>query len=280
VATNFVDELEEYSGLPRAEVKRLFENGTEEFAREWREQYQHRPDARTAFYDESFTQIFFVMHNSGLRVDLSSPYLYLYATDWASRIGVRRYLDYGAGTGSGAAFLARQGIETTLADISARMLDFARWRFERRALTARYLDVKQETLPKKSFDMITCFHVLQHLEDPVAKIRELREALVEGGILIVNGGLKSDPERPMQPDHGGARTARKFRSVGLQKLWKETDEMRRLSNTAPRAYRRVERSPAVNAAYLVFDTVVTAPWVRRGLWVATKPIHRVAGLGR
>jgi len=280
LAANFVDELEAYSGLPRAEVERLFHNGTEEFAREWREQYQQRSDARTAFYDESFTQIFFVMHNSGLRADLSSPYLYLYAADFARRIGARRYLDYGAGTGSGATFFARQGMDTTLADISTRMLDFAKWRFQRRGLKATYVDIKQRSLPKSAFDLITCFHVLQHLEDPVAKIRELREALVKGGILIVNGGLKKDPERPMQPDHGGVKTARKFRSVGLQKLWKESDEMRQLSNTAPRAYRRVERSAALNAAYLAFDTMVTAPRLRRALWVATRPMHRLAGLGR
>ena len=56
---------------------------------------------------------------------------------------------------------------------------------------------------------------------------------------------------------------RKFRSVGLQNMWNETRQMRQLSNTGPRAYQRVERSPLANTAYLVFATTITSPAVRR-----------------
>jgi 2-polyprenyl-3-methyl-5-hydroxy-6-metoxy-1,4-benzoquinol methylase len=274
VAENFVDELEAYSKLPREEVERLFYNGTEEYAKEWREQYQHDPNARVTFYDDSFTHIFFVMHNSALRTELSSPLLYLYGLDLARRLGAETYLDYGAGTGSGASFFARAGLETTVADISSRMLEFTRWRFERRGCRARYLDLKREPLPTGAFDLITCFHVLQHVEDPVATMRELRDALKPGGVLLVNGALRKDPARPMQPDHGGERTRRKFRSVGLQVWWEPIQEMRQLSNTTPQAYRRVERSPLVNTAYFVFDTVVTSPRVRAALNRVVRPLGR------
>lgn len=263
-AVNFIDELEAYSGLPRPEVEKLFYNGTEAFAKEW-ESYRDAPEGRARFYDESFTQIFFVMHNSALRVGNSSPFLYLYARDMAKRLGMKRYLDYGAGTGSGALFFAKENIETTAADLSRRMLDFAEWRFKRRGFSARFLDMKKEALPEKTFDMITCFHVLQHVEDPLALMRQLRGALKEGGILIVNGTLEKDPERPMQPDHGGKQMTRKFRSVGLQILWKETSDMLRLSNTNPQVYRRVERSPFMNAAYLAYDTLLVSPTLRH--WV-------------
>ena len=277
VATNFLDELEAYSGLPRPEVSRLFYHGTAEYAKEWEQQYQQDPDARVKFYDESFTHIFFVMHNSALRTELSSPLLYLYGADWANRGGARTYLDYGAGTGSGAMFFAKQGIETTLADISRRMLEFAKWRFERRGYRARYLDLKSQALPEQAFDVITCFHVLQHVEDPVATMRQLRNALKPNGILLVNGALRKDPERPMQPDHGGERTRRKFRSVGLQTLWPPIQEMRQLSNTTPQAYRRVERPALANAAYRVFDTTVTSHALRRALWVAARPLAPFLG---
>ncbi len=271
IPQNFLDELETYSGLPREEASRLFYNGTEEYAKEWREKYQNDPNARIKFYDESFTHIFFVMHNSALNTELSSPLLYVYAADWAKRMGVRSYLDYGSGTGSGAMFFARQGIATTLADISSRMLSFTRWRFERRGLQANYLDLKQDSLPENAFDMITSFHVLQHVEDPVATMRQLRNALKPGGILLVNGALRKDRERPMQPDHRGALTRRKFRSVGLQTLWPPIYDMRELSNTTPQAYRRIERPAIVNAAIGFFDTCVTAPALRRSLYLMTHP---------
>lgn len=272
LAANAVDELEAYAKLPRSEVERLLYHGVEEFAREWNEKYRDLPDARSRFYDESMTQIFFVMQNNALRSDLSSPYLYVYAAEWAKELGTKTYADYGCGTGSGAFFFARQGIKTTCADISARMLDFVKWRFQRRGLKADFLNIKERPLPKNSFDMITCFHVLQHLEDPVAKVRELRGCLTENGILIVNGGLTKDPDRPMQPDHGGLKTTRKFRSTGLQILWEPTHVMRKLSNTNPQAYQRVERPPFMNAAYYLFDTKITAPWLRQMLRHALQPL--------
>jgi len=279
--TNFVEELEAYSELPRAEVERLFYNGTEEYAKEWLQRYQYDPHARVRFYDESFTHIFFVMHNSALRTSLSSPLLYVYASELAKQQGVRRYLDYGTGTGSGAMFFARAGISTTLADISSRMLDFTKWRFEQRGLRATYLDVKRSPLPTDAFDFITCFHVLQHAEDPIGLLKTLRAALRPGGILLVNGSLKKDPERPMQPDHGGVKMRRKFRSVGLQVLWEPTQVMEQLATSTPMAFQRVERSALGNTAYLVFDTVVTAPFARRVLYRLGRALdgHPVAAEG-
>lgn len=273
LVTNFVDELQAYSGLPRAEAEQLFFNGTEEYAREWLEKYQHDPTARTKFYDEAFTHIFFVMHNSALRTRLSSPLLYVYASDLAKRHGARHYLDYGAGTGSGAMFFAKAGIDTTLADISSRMLDFAKWRFERRGLRAIYVDVKQQPMPTETFDMITCFHVLQHVEDPLGLLRTLRSALKPGGVLFVNGSLKKDPARPMQPDHGGVKMRRRYRSLGFQTLWEPTHVMHQLSRTSPVAFQKVHRPALVNAAYGVFDTVVTSPALRRGVYLATAPLR-------
>src|SRR3989338_1525601 len=225
VAANFLDELERYSRLPRREVEDLFYRGTEVFAKEWDEQYKTDPNARVTFYDEALTHIFFVMHNSALRMDLSSPLLYVFAAEWAKRLKAARCLDYGAGTGSGAMFFAKAGIETTLADISSRMLDFAKWRFAQRNLTARFLDVKQAPLPCEAFDLITCFHVLQHVEDPINLLRTLRNALKPGGVLLVNGSLKKDPNRPMQPDHGGLKTRRRYRAVGFQTLWGPTQAL-------------------------------------------------------
>ncbi|MBI4436491.1 MAG: class I SAM-dependent methyltransferase [Candidatus Omnitrophica bacterium] len=274
VVTNFLDELEEYSKLPRPEVEKLFYNGTEAFAKEWEEKRQDDALARTKFYDESFSHIFFVMHNSAMRTENSSPLLYLYALDLAKRLGVRHYLDYGAGTGSGAIFFAREGIATTVADISSRMLDFAKWRFERRGLSAESLDLKQNALPKNKFDMITCFHVLQHVEDPIATMKELRGSLTENGILIVNGALRKDSRRPMQPNHGGERTIRKFRSIGLQILWGETHDMLQLSNTTPQAYQKVERSPIVNTAYLIYDTAIVSPLLKRWVYGIGRPFRR------
>ena len=274
IATNFLDELEVYSKLPRYKVEQLFYHGIKEFAKEWEEKCQNHSADEATFYNESLTQIFFVMYHNAMRIENNSPLLYVYASDWVKRLKLTTYLDYGTGTGSGAMFFARQGIKTTAADISSQMLDFTKWRFEKRGLSATYLDLKQNTLPKKAFDLITCFHVLQIVEDPVALMRQMRDALTEKGILVVNGALRKDPEYPMQPDHGGQRTTRKFRSVGLQILWDQTREMRQLSNTNPQMYQRVERSSLVNTAYLMYDTTIVSPSLRRLVYLANRPLRK------
>ena len=72
----------------------------------------------------------------------------------------------------------------TLADISATLLDFARWRISWRRLQARFIDLKHESLPDAEFDMILALDVFEHLCDPVATVDQLWKALKPGGLLF------------------------------------------------------------------------------------------------
>ena len=56
------------------------------------------------------------------------------------------HLDFGSGAGVTSQVFARAGYETTLADISTSLLDFARFRLSRRGAIARFIDLNEEKL--------------------------------------------------------------------------------------------------------------------------------------
>ena len=91
--------------------------------------------------------------------------------------GKPRILDVGCGTGANLQMLADFGTAEGV-DVSAEALDFCR---------ARGLDkVKQgaaEALPyaDASFDLVTGLDVVEHLDDDVAGLREMRRVLRPGG---------------------------------------------------------------------------------------------------
>ena len=98
----------------------------------------------------------------------------------------RRHLDFGSGIGVGSQLFQALGYETTLADVSKTLLAFARFRLERRDIPATYIDLNDEQLPSRSFDVITAVDTLAHVPDVAATAAELHRALVPGGMLFAN----------------------------------------------------------------------------------------------
>ena len=128
--------------------------------------------------------------------DDASPLAYVVALHFAQRHVCRDVLDFGAGIGSGGLLFARAGLHVTLADISSRLLQFSAWRFARRALHARFLDLKLEGLPLEAFDLITAMDVFEHLIDPIQAADRLADALRPGAFLFGRFNTEPDDERP------------------------------------------------------------------------------------
>jgi SAM-dependent methyltransferase len=91
--------------------------------------------------------------------------------------GPARILDVGCGTGANLELLARYG-DAEGVDISPEALDFCRARgLEKVRLGAA------ETLPYEdgSFDLVTALDVVEHLDDDVGGLKEMRRVLRPGG---------------------------------------------------------------------------------------------------
>jgi S-adenosylmethionine-dependent methyltransferase len=105
-------------------------------------------------------------------------------------------LDVGGGTGATAVRLARLGLQVTLLDSSAAMLDIATRTAHEAGVTGkvvlRHGDATQLTnlFHAQSFDVILCHNVLEYLDDPIAVLcgaaRALRDSSAILSVLVRN----------------------------------------------------------------------------------------------
>jgi SAM-dependent methyltransferase len=107
-----------------------------------------------------------------------------------------RALDVAGGTGRHALWLARQGLEVTLADVSdealARATEIAQ--SEGLALTTVRVDLELEPLPAGPWDLVLCTYFLHRPLFPA-----LVEALAPGGLLAVAHPTRRNLERHARP---------------------------------------------------------------------------------
>jgi 2-polyprenyl-3-methyl-5-hydroxy-6-metoxy-1,4-benzoquinol methylase len=204
-----------------AELQRRCEDAVANVRHEW-EATVTAADRRSVeqFYDESQAMLYELMWWHTLVDDLS-PLAYVLALRFAQQRGCQRYLDFGAGVGSGGILFARHGLHVTLADISSSLLGFSAWRLGTRKLDARYIDLKRATLPSQGFDFITAMDVFEHLSDPVEAAERLWHALCPGGFLYARIDAESDEERPQHIVRDFGPTFERMQRLGFVEVWRD-----------------------------------------------------------
>jgi len=98
-------------------------------------------------------------------------------------------LDFGAGIGATAQMFALLGYTPSLADISTPLLDFARYRLERRGQLATFIDLNHQPVGRNAYTVITAVNTLHHLPDLPSLSKtahDLHSALRPGGLLVAD----------------------------------------------------------------------------------------------
>ncbi len=97
-------------------------------------------------------------------------------------------LDFGCGTGYGAAILADTATEVVGLDIDAGALEWARDSHRNARLTFRRHDDLGATLPAASFDLVTCFEMIEHVDHKtqLAVVASIARLLRDDGVLLIS----------------------------------------------------------------------------------------------
>ena len=198
VRDGVVGDLAEYHSLDPARVIERCRRWEEESVEEWQAAPRDSAAGLAEFYDSVGSWSFDLLWYAYLQ---SVGYGYPQPTITADRIGPAdpaagrsRLLDLGSGVGVTAQLFVALGYEVTLADVSAPLLSFARWRLEKRGVPATYLHLPAE-LPENGFDVVTAVDVMAHVPDAEETARKLHRALRPGGLFIANFDVRRRSDR-------------------------------------------------------------------------------------
>lgn len=180
-----VAELSEYFKMPETEVRRRCDNSNQLSRAEWLERDRDTPDDLVEFWNRASPVFGITMSHAkqfhGLHPS-SSVELALGLADLCPGT----MLDFGVGPGTNAMFFTTLGWKVAMSDISTVMLDFARWRAERRGIEASYFDTRTQPLPSGAFDLVMALEVMHVVPDVAAVLRQIRGAMRIGGTLVFN----------------------------------------------------------------------------------------------
>lgn len=114
-------------------------------------------------------------------------------------------LDLGCNTGYGLLELATAADRVTGIDVSPRAVDEARRLVEGRGIPVHLFDGGALPFSNGSFDVVTSFQVIEHVEDVPAYLAEIRRVLKSGGrafLTTPNRLIRLDPGMaPWNPHH-------------------------------------------------------------------------------
>jgi 2-polyprenyl-3-methyl-5-hydroxy-6-metoxy-1,4-benzoquinol methylase len=134
-----------------------------------------------------------------IRNETMTEHLHRYAIvlEW---IKGKEVLDIACGEGYGANLMADIAAAVTAVDIDAAVIEKARIKYTKRNLS--FVSCAATTTPfaSQSFDIITCFETIEHLEEQDNLMQELKRLLKPDGLLFI-----STPDKRIYSGQSGYR---------------------------------------------------------------------------
>jgi SAM-dependent methyltransferase len=187
IRASVLDELSRFYGLPTEEALRRCLHWEEWSVDEWRAADRSTPEGLTEFYNSVQSWSFDLLWYAYLQAEgYGIPASVLAARFSKEKRLHGRHLDFGSGIGATCQLFARLGFETTAADVSKTLLDFARWRIERHGDPVTLHDLNSGVLATEHYDVVTAIDSLAHVPDFDASARDLHRIIRPGGWLLTD----------------------------------------------------------------------------------------------
>ena len=171
-----------YGGLTEAKFWERYARERDNVNSLWGSRPRSREEEYRSFYAETD---YFVLR----QMYYNQNACYFDVMDALEGKGAPRICEYGCGVAPVTAWVIGRVPDGhfTLVDLPTPAFEFARWRFRGRPNVEFLVPGLGDDLPlRNSYDVITCFDVLEHVINPLAVVKHLVCHLKPGGELFVN----------------------------------------------------------------------------------------------
>jgi SAM-dependent methyltransferase len=125
------------------------------------------------------------------RMEADFPTKVAMAKRFAPMSGTIRLLDVGCGKGYFARAALDAGIEAEGCDLSDNGVKHAVEKLGVKACAGHIAELKH-SIGLEKFDVVTFWATVEHLPDPISVMRDLRDVLKPGGVLLMDTGIGND----------------------------------------------------------------------------------------
>jgi len=247
---------------------------------EWEAAPRDTPGGIAKFYDSVTSWSFDLLWYSYLQCTGHGYPKSVIIADRLHDLRGSRILDLGSGVGVTGQLFAALGCRVTLADVSQPLLDFARWRLERRGTDAEYLHLPAEPAAG-AYDLVTALDVMVHVppSELDETVRRVHRALRPGGLFVTSYDVRRRARNnawhlydddlplrwavqraglvPVELLDGIVWTYRAVATDGTSWRLRKAGYWLRLASPPARALRRVRRV-AARAALVLFYRLINA----------------------
>ena len=123
-------------------------------------------------------------------------------------------LDAASGVGYGSGYLADIAKEVIGLDISAEAITYAKEHYQKENTRFEVMDVCSLNFPDRYFDLVCSFETLEHLNEPLKFLAQIKRVLKEDGILIISTpNVKRTVSNPDNPYHKMEFSRKDFNNI-------------------------------------------------------------------
>jgi SAM-dependent methyltransferase len=187
IREGILDDLAAYHGLSSSACREICIDWERRSIEEWKSGDRTTESGILDFYDVANSWTFDLLWYAYLQAfGHGLPASAMVAHFANSRSSGRSHLDFGSGVGVTSQLFGRLGFESTMADVSRPLLNFAVWRTRRRGEEKTAINLREGRLPDDAYDVITAVDTLAHVPDFDEAAARLHRSLRLGGWLIAN----------------------------------------------------------------------------------------------
>jgi ubiquinone/menaquinone biosynthesis C-methylase UbiE len=197
-----------------------------------------------------------------------------------------RVLDASCGVGYGTARLAAKAASVIGVDVSTEAIEYARSHYGAPNLSFAVMDVGALEFGDASFDVVTSFETIEHVDDAERMLTEFARVLVENGVLVVSTPqVQRTTTSPTNPYHHVEYSRADFELL-LRRHFQTVDlyGQRRLQTRRHRLAQRLDvlglrrRIALLRRASVLLGTAATAELTADDIVIAREGIERASEL--